>query len=293
MMAGFLLGFCFTLALSLCLLHSKRKLVVRIKPELRDVQEAKSGTPTVGGIAFTVSTTVVSLLLHLSPVGLLAMWLFAAVGLLDDLEKTRTRNGDGLKSTTKLFAQFLAAFLTVLMLGMNNLVETNFSYSAFSVFFLVYMVNAVNISDGMDGLATLMALPALCMVAAVDRNPFLLAFIGSLLGFLILNMKPAKYFMWDTGSHAIGAVLALAALVHHREGPVLVATIPFFVEFLSSFVQIVAIRLFGRKVFAIAPLHHDLQKHGLGERTTVAIFFLASLSATLAAVWLMGRGGFA
>ena len=76
MMAGFLLGFCFTLALSLCLLHSKRKLVVRIKPELRDVQEAKSGTPTVGGIAFTVSTTVVSLLLHLSPVGLLAMWLW-------------------------------------------------------------------------------------------------------------------------------------------------------------------------------------------------------------------------
>ncbi|MDD7202590.1 MAG: hypothetical protein SPF89_11560 [Sphaerochaetaceae bacterium] len=292
-MDGFLLGFCLTLAISFCLLHSKRKLVVRIKPELRDMQDSKSGTPTVGGIAFTFSITIVSLLLRLSPVWLLAMWLFAAIGFLDDMEKTHTRNGDGMKSVTKLLAQFLAAFLTVLMLGMNNLIETNFSYSAFAAFFLVYMVNAVNISDGMDGLATLMALPALCMVAVIDRNPFLLAFIGSLLGFLILNMKPAKYFMGDTGSHAIGAVLALAALVQHREGPVLVATIPFLVEFLSSFVQIVAIRLFGRKVFAIAPLHHDLQKHGLGERATVAVFSLASLSATLAAVWMMGRGGFA
>ncbi len=292
-MAGFLLGFCFTLVLSLCLLHSRLKLVVRIKPELRDVQKSKSGTPTVGGIAFIVATTIVSLILRLSPVELLSMGLFACIGLVDDLEKTHTRNGDGMKSVTKLLAQFLAAFLTVLMLGLNDLIETNSSYSAFAICFLVYMVNAVNISDGLDGLATLMALPALLLVAAFDHDPFLLAFIGSLLGFLILNVKPAKYFMGDAGSHAIGAVLALAALVHHREGPVLVATIPFFVEFLSSFVQIVAIRLFGRKVFAIAPLHHDLQKHGLGERTTVAIFFLASLSSTLVAVWLMGRGGFA
>ena len=291
-MVGFCLGFCVTLALSLILLQSKRKLVIRIKPELQDVQKFKNGTPTIGGIAFTCAVSLVAWICGLSAIELLAMWIFALIGLWDDLEKTHSRNGDGLKSLTKLGAQCLAAFLVVLMLGINHLVATNLSYSAFAIFFFVFMVNAVNISDGLDGLAALMALPVLCLVAWFGRDPFLLAFIGALLAFLLLNLKPAKYFMGDAGSHALGAVIALVALIHHLEGAVIIASIPFMVELMSSLIQILAIRLFGRKVFLIAPLHHDLQKRGMGERQVVFIFFCASLCTTSLALWLVNRGGF-
>ncbi len=194
-----------------------------------------------------------------------------------------------MKSLTKLACQFVAALLAVVMLRVSGLIARDILSSIFSLFFFVYMVNAINIADGLDGLASLMALPVLLLVARFSSDPFLLTFIGCLGGFLLLNLKPAKYFMGDAGSHAIGAMIALFALVHRLEGAVLVATIPFAVEFFSSFVQILAIRLLRRKVFLIAPLHHDLEKHGMGERSIVAIFFLSSvLASSLASLMLHG-----
>lgn len=285
------LGALSSLLLSLVVLHLKGvRLIVRIKPELMDVQASKAGTPTVGGYALALGATLASLVCGVQPVWLLGMWLFALVGLWDDLVKTRTWNGDGIRSVTKLCAQFGAAVVIVASLAIEKRIPTNGAYLAFAVFWIVYLVNAVNITDGMDGLAGLVVLFPLVLAVRLEGGTFLACFIGSLVGFLAFNLKPAKYFMGDMGSLALGAVLAVASLTDGHETLFMVATLPLTVELLSSAVQILAIRLFSRKVFLIAPLHHDLQKRGMGEWSVVVLGAVSSLVCTLAGAWLHVKG---
>ncbi|MFA6844200.1 MAG: phospho-N-acetylmuramoyl-pentapeptide-transferase [Sphaerochaetaceae bacterium] len=297
-LSSIIAGFIITLLTSLMILHnSKTNLVVHIKPELADVQSRKEGTPSSGGIAFCVGSTVASLFFGVNSVLLLGMWMFALIGFWDDMEKTHTLNGDGLTPMIKMLLQLLCSATTVMALYLTHSLNTqlfghdwNRFYYFFAVFYIVFFVNAVNITDGLDGLAALVTLVPLILLAIINGNTFLYAFIGSLLAFLLFNLKPAKYFMGDCGSHAIGAVLAISALLDKSELITLLSSSVLVIELLSSLVQIISIRTFGKRVFSIAPLHHAFEKKGIGESSIVAGFALASVALSLVAfaLWLRG-----
>lgn len=256
---------------------------------------------------------------------LVAMWAFALVGLSDDLVKMAKNRSVGLRASRKLAMQVLVAALilwlhtrasglqsTVVTLPWNASVSWNIGVW-YPILFLVYtvmFVNAVNITDGLDGLAAGSALPPLFLLGIIaalfgfgkygqfvqpsilqgglDLLIVIAASVGGLLAFLWFNGPKAQVFMGDTGSHAIGALIAVSALLLKVELTALVASGVFLVECLSSFMQIVSIRLFGKRVFAMAPLHHHFEKKGVEENRIVARFFIASaLFTVLAGVFFM------
>jgi phospho-N-acetylmuramoyl-pentapeptide-transferase len=173
------------------------------------------------------------------------------------------------------------------------------------LFYMVLFVNAVNITDGLDGLATGVAfspLLLLAMLAALFGTGLHLdyiqlpihegglhllvviaSFLGGLLAFLWYNGPKAQVFMGDAGSHAIGALLAVGALLMKVELTVMVAGAIFIIECASSFMQIIAIRVFRRKLFAMAPLHHHFEKKGVSESRIVTRFQIASALSTVVA----------
>jgi phospho-N-acetylmuramoyl-pentapeptide-transferase len=240
---------------------------------------------------------------------LVGMWLFGIVGMIDDLLKIKRQNSDGLKSGQKLAMQVLCAATVIsLMTLFSDLQETLVTipwnpaksidiggwYRLAALVYMLYFVNAVNITDGLDGLAAGNAFPVVLMITVVSAifgygiygdyiQPTVAAggvdlaivgaaVLGSLLAFLWFNTKPAQMFMGDCGSHAIGALIAISALLLKIELVVLVASGVFLIEFATSFIQILAIRTKGKKVFPIAPLHHVYERKGLSENKIVDRF---------------------
>lgn len=256
---------------------------------------------------------------------LVSCWAFGIIGIIDDIVKIKKRSSDGLKSRQKLAMQVLASALviwliirysglrfSVLTLPWNPSQQIDIGpwYTFAALFYLLYFVNAVNITDGLDGLAAGLSLPILVMVvtiallfgygvhadsiqASISGGGTSLAltccaFIGSLLAFLWYNSRPAQIFMGDGGSHSIGAVLAVSALLLKIELVVLVASGIFLVEFFSSLIQILSIRVRGKKVFSIAPLHHHYEQNGTDEGKLVSRFRIAgNLCVVIAVIFLI------
>ncbi|MFA6681508.1 MAG: hypothetical protein WCS35_05710, partial [Sphaerochaeta sp.] len=284
-------AFTVTFLISMLLIRFAPIMQVAIKAELESVQSLKRGTPTIGGLAFVLGTTAVTLLFPsrfensvLLP--LLSLVLFAAIGLVDDLFKTRKSSGDGISSLAKLLLQALVAAVLLFLLQRSNSLTTTImlplfkgrtlslggTYYLLALLYILYFVNAVNITDGLDALAAGSSLPLLLLLAIFSfwsKRVFSPALIGSILAFLIFNKKPAKYFMGDCGSHALGGYIAVSALMLNAEVVLLVASGLFLMEFATSLIQIIAIRSTGRKVFTIAPLHHAFELKGVAERTIV------------------------
>ena len=288
-------SFAATFVLSKVLLSVTGKSKVAIKPELLVTQAQKQGTPVLGGIAFCLGTLGISLFdPRLGEPGvvypLLALLLFGLIGLLDDRMKLRSSNGDGLPSLLKLALQAQGAFLLVFLLEREKLIgtclnvgafgiELGFAYYVFACFYILYFVNAVNITDGLDALAAGSSLPLLMLLLLLGMRSNGMAssaLLGSLLAFLLFNRKPAKYFMGDCGSHALGAYIAISALLMGFEVVIFLASGLFLVELATSLIQIISIRRFGRKVFTIAPLHHAYELKGVDEGRIVVFFTLAS-----------------
>lgn len=288
-----------TFVLSKVLLSLVGRSSVAIKPELRSVHASKAGTPVVGGIAFVMGAFLVSLAdpelaspMVLYPVfGLL---LFALVGFLDDHLKRTSYNGDGLPSLLKLALQVQAALLLLIILKQHGLIDTTLdlgfaslplgpAYYIFALLYILYFVNAINITDGLDALAAGSSLPMLLLVIFLSNQrsmPSSTALLGAIIAFLWFNRRPAKYFMGDCGSHALGGYLAISALLLKAEVALFVASGLFLVELATSLIQIISIRKFGKKVFTIAPLHHAYELKGVKETHIVLSFMLVS--------WLFG-----
>jgi phospho-N-acetylmuramoyl-pentapeptide-transferase len=306
-------AFTVTFLISMFLIRFAPVMQVAIKAELESVQSLKRGTPTIGGLAFVLGTTAVTLLFPsrfensvLLP--LLSLVLFAAIGLVDDLFKTRKSSGDGISSLTKLLLQALAAAVLLFLLQRSNSLTTTImlplfkgrtlslggAYYLLALLYILYFVNAVNITDGLDALAAGSSLPLLLLLAIFSfwsKSVFSPALIGSILAFLIFNKKPAKYFMGDCGSHALGGYIAVSALMLNAEVVLLIASGLFLMEFATSLIQIIAIRSTGRKVFTIAPLHHAFELKGVAERTIVGRFTIVSWAfASLAFLLFLGTG---
>ena len=283
--------------------------------------QAKAGTPTMGGLVFLIAAVVVSFLLALfskqltNNVGMILfiLVLYGLVGFLDDFLKVFRKINEGLNPKQKLALQLLggAVFYLFYERGGDMLsvfgyqVHLGIFYILFALFWLVGFSNAVNLTDGIDGLASIsvvISLSAYGVIAYVQGQMDILlvifAMIGGLLGFFVFNHKPAKVFMGDVGSLALGGMLAAISMALHQEWTLLIIGIVYVFETTSVMMQVSYFKLTGgKRIFRMTPVHHHFELGGLSGKGNpwsewkVDFFFwgvglLASL-LTLAILYLM------
>ena len=234
---------------------------------------------------------------------------YALIGFLDDFLSIKRGHNEGLTTYQKLLMQVLIAigFFYIYMRngGQTSLVvgtlyidiEMEWLYGLFILFVLVGASNAVNLTDGLDGLAGGLSAIAFIafslislMVGFEDIGIFSLILVGSLIGFLIYNTHPAKIFMGDTGSLALGAAMGAIAILTHREITLLVVAGIFVIETLSVILQTFWVQVLHRKLFLMTPIHHHFEKLGWVETDIVKLFWVGGLilamSGIIFGVWL-------
>lgn len=257
----------------------------------------KAGTPTAGGVVFLIAA-VAALIMggHFSPrlwIAILLTLGSALIGWLDDYAKMVHGDSLGLKARGKIAGQ---ALLTALFAGLLYLsgnyspaVELPFTgivlnmgwfYPFFIFVIIVSTTNAVNLTDGIDGLATgtaIIALLAFLYIALEGGRPDLALFCGALVGgcfgFLIFNLHPARIFMGDVGSLGLGGALAAAAILTKAELLLVVIGGIYVIEALSVILQVLSFQLTGRRILAMAPLHHHFELKGWSEWRVVVAFW--------------------
>ena len=310
-MIGFLLST--VIGLILVPILRKKKLGQRISSYVGENHKKKEGTPTMGGIIFVLATiiTVLGLILakklELTTNLLIVVFVFvgyALIGFLDDFLSLKRKKNEGLTTMQKLFLQLLIA-IGFFYLYMNNGGETvlhiariglyidmGWLYGLFILFVLIGASNAVNLTDGLDGLAgglSVIAFLAFSLISIVvgdvEIGMFTFVLVGSLIGFLIFNTHPAKIFMGDTGSLALGGVIAAIAILSHREGTLLVVSGVFVIETLSVILQVIWMFIFKKNLFLMTPLHHHFEKLGWQEQDIVKLFWVVGLLLTMAGIY--------
>lgn len=273
-----------------------------IRKELPSDQQQKKGTPLAIGIVFYIGVLVAlyfktsSLMLLLCTVFL----LFGLVGFLDDFWKAARKDPEGISSKSKLFFQFLFTFVILYLLityfNFNSviIITKDISFSLPMVFYLLIVTlfivgsaNAVNFTDGMDGLLANVSIPTLTFFFLtsnyIEVKIISIALIGCLLGFLLFNLYPAKGFMGDTGSLALGGLLAFLSVIEHVEILVPFLFIIYFAEIFSVIIQVRYYKLTRKRLFIMAPIHyHFRKKYRWSENKIVTIFgFISWLGCVL------------
>ena len=272
-----------------------------IREEGPQAHLSKAGTPTMGGIAFIIGITVAivaSMFMKGSEATgkmaiLLSMFAFGAIGFIDDYNKVAKKQNEGLTPKQKLLLQVifgaaLAVFMmtkegtTMLIPFFGKTVDFGILYIPFVIFIEVAMANAVNLTDGLDGLAASTSSIVACTFAIVGmtvhggNEPMAVAgqaVFGALLGFLLYNHYPAKIFMGDTGSMALGGVLSAMAIVGHMEWLLPIAGLIYVIEALSVIIQVTYFKKTGgKRVFRMAPIHHHFELGGWHETKVVRVF---------------------
>lgn len=263
---------------------------------------AKVGTPTMGGVLFVLVASIITLIFTGSDlqvvvaVGLTAG--FAAIGFLDDLGKVRRQASLGLRARTKLVLGILLAsalaYMAVGPLALGTYIRLPFSRDsvALPMWAFVALVNvvvlgttnAVNLTDGLDGLAgglSVLVIGFFSAVAYADGawglGLFALILTGAIGGFLFFNLHPAKVIMGDTGALGIGAAIAAMAVLTRSELILPVVGGVFVLETLSVIIQVIAFRVWHRRVFRMSPLHHHFELLGWPETRVTSRFWLAGL----------------
>ena len=277
-----------------------------IREEGPQAHLSKAGTPTMGGIAFIIGITValiVSMFMQGSMITekiaiILSMLAFGAIGFIDDFNKVAKKQNEGLTPKQKLVLQVvfgiaLAIFMmlkegtTMLIPFIGKTVDFGIMYIPFVVFIEVAMANAVNLTDGLDGLAASTSSIVACTFAIVGMalhggsEPMAAAgqaVFGALIGFLLYNHYPAKIFMGDTGSMALGGVLSAMAIVGHVEWLLPIAGLIYVIEALSVIIQVTYFKKTGgKRIFRMAPIHHHFELGGWHETKVVRVFCLFTL----------------
>ena len=270
-----------------------------IREEGPQAHMAKSGTPTIGGLAFIVAITVVSLAISGFEGDMLVMLGgllgYGAIGFADDYVKVIKKRNLGLTAIQKIILQLLVAVLiswyasksgtSVFIPYFRTVLDLKWFYIPFMVFIFLAMSNSVNLTDGLDGLASsVTAVVAACFAVigyaagAGSMACFMAAVGGGCLGFLLYNRHPAKLFMGDTGSMALGGALAAAAIVAGYELLLPIAGGIYVAEALSVIIQVFVFKTQnGRRFFRMAPLHHHYELGGWSEVKIVRRFTLITL----------------
>jgi len=264
--------------------------------------KAKGGTPTMGGIVFVLVPVLVFMCMRPQSVKntemmivMLAYLCYALIGFIDDFIIVVKKNNEGLKPAYKFALQSLLAVIfyfiyqgiaeTTLYIPVLHVTwEMGILY--FGLIFIMFTAesNAVNFTDGLDGLCA-----GTCMIAyfpyiifalmqeKYDLALFLLAVCGSLLGYLRYNLHPAKIFMGDTGSLALGGLLAASAMVLKQELLLIVIGGVFLAEMVSVVMQVTYYKKTKKRIFKMAPLHHHFEMSGYKETQVVVMFWGAGL----------------
>ncbi len=294
------------------------KIGQNINNYVKSYHNEKQGTPTMGGLIFIISTILVMFILLITgkvaftselKIVMFVFISYAFIGFLDDFLKIKSHSNDGLSVTQKLLLQLVVAIiffylyirnggetnLEVWALGIN--IEMKWLYGPFILFVLLGSSNAVNLTDGLDGLAAGLSAIAFIafslislMVGYTDMGIFTLILTGSLVGFLIYNGYPAKIFMGDTGSLALGAVMGSVAIITHREVTLFIVALVFVLETLSVIMQVFWYKTFHKRIFLMTPLHHHFEKLGWNEIEIVRVFwtfgFILAMAGIIYGVWI-------
>lgn len=293
-----------------------------IREDVPEAHQAKAGTPTMGGILIVLAAATATVWLAgldvLTAPALALLFGFGGIGFVDDLLIARRGKNLGLRAREKLALQCIVAgvFVVALVRAMPGIggaagrpfslwrlaepaggwagpTGALFAYVVLEVLFLVGLANAVNFADGLDGLAGgLTAIAAGAMVVLLPAGMqgslgvFLLSVAGACLGFLWYNAHPARVFMGDTGSLALGGALGGVALLTGTELLLFVVGAVFWAELFSVMIQVAVFRRTRRRVFRMTPIHHHFELSGWAEPQIVTRFWLAALVAGAAAIVL-------
>lgn len=271
-----------------------------IREEGPESHKAKAGTPSMGGIALIGSSVIAALViaavygcLNLTmAVMLVVTVLFGLVGFLDDYLKVIKKQNEGLNPKQKMLFQILISAAVAVWAYIANdamvyipfygqYVSFGVLYIPFIIFAVVAMTNAVNLTDGLDGLASgctafsavFFALVA-NMMGVGATAVFAACITGGCLGFLVWNKNPAKVFMGDTGSLALGGALVIAAISMKMELFLLLAGLVYVCEALSVVIQVAHFKRTGNRVFRMSPIHHHFELGGMSEKKVVLMFWL-------------------
>lgn len=308
-----LMAFAISVILGPFIIPYLRKLKMGQTERTEGVQShlKKAGTPTMGGIIFLLSTTITSLFFvkdypKIIPVLFLTLG-FGIIGFLDDYLKVVLKRSDGLLPgqkmacqiiVTAVFAFYLVNFTDVslaMKIPFFRGHELNLGILAVPVLFIAVIgtVNGVNFTDGLDGLASSVTIMVATFfsVVAIGTNsgiePITCAVVGALMGFLLFNVYPAKIFMGDTGSLALGGFVAGTAYMLQMPLFLLIVGLIYVVEVLSVMIQVTYFKAtHGKRFFKMAPIHHHFELCGWSETRVVAVFSV--ITAILCLIALMG-----
>ena len=265
----------------------------------------KKGTPTMGGISFIIAiviSLIVAMFLDSSNIQYYILFIyttisFSIIGYIDDMLIVVKKKNDGLAPRKKLMLQILFSVIFYILVtfiykdinyihipGFDYNLNISYLYIIFLVFWQTGFSNAVNLTDGLDGLATsvtIITTSTFALLAYKENNfpvlVFCLTIVGALVGFLLFNRNPAKIFMGDTGSLALGGILAAISVILHKEVAFLFIGLVYILETLSVIIQVAYFKKTGKRIFKMSPLHHHFELSGYGEVKTVYIFVVIAV----------------
>ncbi len=271
----------------------------------------KKGTPTMGGIAIVLSSLLTFFAINIGnslstdiKAVILGFVCFFLIGFIDDYLKVKIKTYDGLKAGIRIMLEIVVSLYVILILKdggyslnrivvpvVNGIINTTYLFIPFILIIIIGSSNAINLSDGLDGLASglvMICLTPFILISILHGNYeltiLLVSVVGSLIGFLFFNFHPAKIFMGDCGSLALGALLGVSSIVLHSEIILAVAGILFVLEAFSVILQVCYYKLTHKRIFLMAPLHHHFEKKGWAEWKVVMMFYLIGCFASLLAI---------
>jgi phospho-N-acetylmuramoyl-pentapeptide-transferase len=274
----------------------------------------KMGTPTIGGLIFIIPITIVALYYSQTYPNILLLLVtmlgFTSIGFIDDFIKVVKRRKDGLYAGQKTFLQLLVcvafAFYVIryteagssIVFPFTNFVIQPWLYFLFIVIFMYFFTNAVNLTDGLDGLCAGVTMVVAIFFTIVSlTNPewgyikvFSAAMAGGCLGFLAFNIHPAKVFMGDTGSLALGG--AITAIVIMMRMPLILIIVGgiYLIEAVSVILQVGSFKLTGKRIFKMAPIHHHFELKGWKETKVVTVFIVVTVVLAIVSLIIVGVG---
>ncbi|WP_428908741.1 phospho-N-acetylmuramoyl-pentapeptide-transferase [Niallia sp. Krafla_26] len=310
-----LMGFLITVLLSPIFIPFLRRLKFgqSIRDEGPKSHQKKTGTPTMGGIMILFSIIVTTLVMtekFSEPTMTTYLLLFVTIGFgllgfLDDFIKVVMKRNLGLTSLQKLIGQIVISVVFFIALRqlefstaieiplINYSIDLGYFYALFIIFWLVGFSNAVNLTDGLDGLVSGTAAIAFGAFAVLawslsqfEVAIFAVAIVGAVLGFLVFNAHPAKVFMGDTGSLALGGAIAAIAIMIKAEIILLVIGGVFVIETLSVILQVLSFKTTGKRIFRMSPLHHHYELLGWSEWKVVVTFWTVGLLFSIIGIYI-------
>lgn len=311
-----------SLIISICIGIILIPMLKRIKANQRLSQylsvehKNKEGTPTMGGLIFIIPVILVMFFMYLFGkikfnmtifIVFITFIFYSLIGFMDDFLIIKRNNNKGLSESLKFILQVIVAiiFFYLFMKSGNEpllwihtlgiKLDIGFLYGIFILLVLVSSSNAVNITDGLDGLAGSLSFIAFLTFGIISYNTgwlegyeevalFCFSLSGSLIGFLMFNLNPAKVFMGDTGSLALGATMGSIAILTRHEILLVLIGIVFVIETLTCLIQRIYYKFTHKRLFLMTPIHHSFEKKGYNEREIVKLFCLIGLLASMLAL---------